>query len=122
LISLYNANGISLDVDLDRSFSDNTHARFEAYNMQVIRVEDGNDINEIRTELKKAHENTSQPTLIEIKTVIGFGSPNKSASSASHGAPLAEEEAILTTANHKWRHEAFEVPEEVYTDFKTNIL
>src|SRR5699024_648811 len=70
----------------------------------------------------KAHENTSQPTLIEIKTVIGFGSPNKSASSASHGAPLGEEEAILTKANYKWPHEAFEVPEEVYTDFKTKIL
>ncbi|HLR59859.1 MAG TPA: transketolase [Pseudogracilibacillus sp.] len=122
LIVLYDSNDISLDGDLDRSFSDNTHARFEAYNWQVIRVEDGNDINEIRTALKKAHENTSQPTLIEIKTVIGFGSPNKSASSASHGAPLGEEEAILTKANYKWPHEAFEVPEEVYTDFKTKIL
>src|SRR5699024_4602069 len=122
LIVLYDSNDISLDGDLDRSFSDNTHARFEAYNWQVIRVEDGNDINEIRTALKKAHENTSQPTLIEIKTVIGFGSPNKSASSASHGAPLGEEEAILTKANYKWTHEAFEVPEEVYTDFKTKIL
>ena len=121
LIVLYDSNDISLDGDLNRSFSDDTHARFEAYNWQVIRVEDGNDLNEISTALKKAHENTSQPTLIEIKTVIGFGSPNKSASSASHGAPLGEEEAILTKANYKWPHEPFEVPEEVYEDFKTKI-
>ncbi len=121
LIVLYDSNDISLDGDLDRSFSDNTHARFEAYNWQVIRVEDGNNIEEIRAALKAAHENTSQPTLIEIKTVIGFGSPNKSASSASHGAPLGEDEAILTKANYKWPHDPFEVPEEVYDDFKTKI-
>lgn len=121
LIVLYDSNDISLDGDLDRSFSDNTHARFEAYNWQVIRVEDGNNIEEIRAALKAAHGNTSQPTLIEIKTVIGFGSPNKSASSASHGAPLGEDEAILTKANYKWPHDPFEVPEEVYDDFKTKI-
>lgn len=121
LIVLYDSNDISLDGDLDRSFSDNTQARFEAYNWQVIRVEDGNDVEEIRSALKAAQENTNQPTLIEIKTVIGFGSPNKSASSASHGAPLGEEEAILTKVNYKWPHDPFEVPAEVYEDFKTKI-
>jgi len=121
LIVLYDSNDISLDGDLDRSFSDDTHARFEAYNWQVIRVEDGNDLSEIRNALEEAHKNKNQPTLIEIKTVIGFGSPNKSASSASHGAPLGEEEAILTKANYKWPHEPFDVPEKVYEDFKLKI-
>src|SRR5699024_8500546 len=117
LIVLYDSNDISLDGDLDRSFSDDTHARFEAYNWLVIRVEDGNELNE----LEEAHKNKNQPTLIEIKTVIGCGSPNKSASSASHGAPLGEEEAILTKANYKWPHEPFDVPEKVYEDFKLKI-
>lgn len=121
LIVLYDSNDISLDGDLDRSFSDNTQARFEAYNWQVIRVEDGNDIDEIRAALKEAKNNNEQPTLIEIKTVIGYGSPNKSASSASHGAPLGEEEAVLTKENYNWPHDLFEVPAEVYEDFKTKI-
>src|SRR5699024_6118778 len=82
LIVLYDSNDISLDGDLDRSFSDNTENRFKAYNWQVIRVEDGNNLTEIRHALKLAKENTTQPTLIEVKTVIGYGSPNKSNSSA----------------------------------------
>src|SRR5699024_9324931 len=77
LIVLYDSNDISLDGDLDRSFSDNTQKRFEAYNWEVIRVEDGNDLAEIRRAITKAKENTEQPTLIEIKTIIGYGSPNK---------------------------------------------
>src|SRR5690625_3178898 len=64
LIVLYDSNDISLDGDLDRSFSDDTHARFEAYNWQVIRVEDGNDLSEIRNALEEAHKNKNQPTLI----------------------------------------------------------
>ena len=75
LIVLYDSNDISLDGDLDRSFSDNTQKRFEAYNWEVIRVEDGNDLAEIRKAITKAKENTEQPTLIEIKTIIGYGSP-----------------------------------------------
>src|SRR5699024_10087902 len=109
------------DGDLDRSFSDNTEQRFEAYGWQVIRVEDGNNINEIKQAIQSAKENTTQPTLIEIKTIIGYGSPNKSNSSASHGAPLGEEEAKLTKEYYKWEHEAFHVSEEVYEDFKEKV-
>src|SRR5699024_11011155 len=68
-------------------------------------------------------ENTSQPSLIEIKTVIGYGSPNKSASSASHGAPLGEEEVALTKEYYGWNfEEAFHVPEEVYADFQEKVV
>ncbi|OZU90229.1 transketolase [Virgibacillus indicus] len=121
LIALYDSNDISLDGELNRSFSDNTEQRFKAYNWQVIRVEDGNDVNEIRNAIKEAQKNTEQPTLIEIKTVIGYGSPNKSASAASHGAPLGADEVKLTKEYYKWGHEDFHVPEEVYADFNEKI-
>lgn len=121
LIVLYDSNDISLDGDLDRSFSDNTEQRFEAYGWQVIRVEDGNNLNEIKQAIQSAKENTTQPTLIEVKTIIGYGSPNKSNSSASHGAPLGEDEAKLTKEYYQWEHGPFHVSEEVYEDFKEKV-
>jgi len=122
LIALYDSNDISLDGDLDRSFSENTEQRFKAYGWQVLRVEDGNDVHAIRQAIKEAQQNQDQPTLIEVKTVIGYGSPNKSASSASHGAPLGADEVKLTKEAYKWTHEDFYVPEEVYADFKEKIV
>ncbi|WP_174613416.1 transketolase [Virgibacillus ihumii] len=121
LIALYDSNDISLDGDLDRAFSDDTESRFKAYGWQVIRVEDGNNLTEIRNAIKEAKENTEQPTLIEVKTVIGYGSPNKSASAASHGAPLGADEVKLTKEYYKWTHDDFHVPEEVYADFNEKI-
>ncbi|SES77670.1 transketolase [Oceanobacillus limi] len=122
LISLYDSNDISLDGELNRSFSENIEDRFKAYGWQVIRVEDGNDVNELRNAIKQAKENTDQPTLIEVKTVIGYGSPNKSASSASHGAPLGQDEVSLTKEFYQWPHEEFHVPDEVYADFNEKIV
>lgn len=121
LIALYDSNDISLDGELDRSFSENTEQRFKAYGWQVLRVEDGNDLEEIREAIKEAQQNTEQPTLIEVKTIIGYGSPNKSNSAASHGAPLGKDEVSLTKEYYKWSHEEFKVPEEVYGDFKEKI-
>ncbi|SDQ58420.1 transketolase [Virgibacillus subterraneus] len=121
LIALYDSNDISLDGDLNRAFSDNTEDRFKAYGWQVIHVEDGNDLTAIRNAINEAKQNTEQPTLIEIKTVIGYGSPNKSASAASHGAPLGEDEVKLTKEYYKWSHDDFQVPDEVYADFKEKI-
>ncbi|MBP2077748.1 transketolase [Oceanobacillus polygoni] len=122
LIALYDSNDISLDGDLNRSFSDNTEQRFKAYGWQVIRVEDGNDLNAIRNAIKEAQSNTTQPTLIEIKTIIGYGSPNKSASASSHGAPLGSDEVVLTKEYYKWTHDDFHVPDEVYADFNEKIV
>ncbi|WP_188455616.1 transketolase [Virgibacillus oceani] len=121
LIALYDSNDISLDGELNRSFSDNTEQRFKAYGWEVIRVEDGNDLEALRAAIKQAQENTDQPTLIEIKTIIGYGSPNKSNSAASHGAPLGSDEVKLTKEYYKWEHEDFNVPEEVYADFNEKI-
>ncbi|MRH42618.1 transketolase [Aquibacillus halophilus] len=122
LIALYDSNDISLDGDLNQSFSENVEDRFKAYGWQVIRVEDGNDTTALRNALDEAKANTDQPTLIEVKTIIGFGSPNKSASAASHGAPLGADEIKLTKEFYKWEHEEFHVPEEVYNDFKEKIV
>lgn len=122
LIALYDSNDISLDGELNRSFSDNTQERFKAYGWHVMTVEDGNDVNALRQAITEAKEITDQPTLIEVKTVIGYGAPNKSNSAASHGAPLGSDEAKLTKEFYQWEHDAFHVPEELYADFNEKIV
>ncbi|MGP4059924.1 transketolase [Halobacillus sp. H74] len=121
LIVLYDSNDISLDGDLDRSFSESVEKRYEAYGWQVIRVENGTDTEEITKALEKARANTNQPTMIEVKTVIGYGSPNKSGKSDSHGAPLGEDEVTAAKEFYEWGHEPFHVPDEVYQDFKEKV-
>lgn len=121
LVVLYDSNDISLDGDLDRSFSESVEDRFNAYGWQVIRVEDGTDIDTISKAIENAKSTTDKPTLIEVKTVIGYGSPNKSGKSASHGAPLGEDETKLTKEHYQWDHEPFHVPADVYQDFETKV-
>ncbi|MDC3414239.1 transketolase [Terrihalobacillus insolitus] len=121
LIALYDSNDISLDGELNLSFSENVEERFKAYGWQVIRVEDGNNVEEIHRAIEQAKATNDQPTLIEVKTVIGYGSPNKSASSASHGAPLGADEVKLTKSYYDWEHDDFHVPAEVYQDFEEKI-
>lgn len=96
LVVLYDSNDISLDGDLNRSFSESVEDRYKAYGWQVIRVEDGNDIEAIAKAIEEAKADEKRPTLIEVRTTIGFGSPNKSGKSASHGSPLGVEETKLT--------------------------
>ncbi len=118
LIVLYDSNDISLDGDLDKSFTENTKKRFESYGWNYIRVEDGNDVDEISAAIEQAKANEGGPTLIEVKTVIGYGSPNLSGTSGVHGAPLGEEELALTKEAYAWEHEPFHIPEEVYETFQ----
>jgi len=118
LIVLYDSNDISLDGDLEKSFSENIQKRFESYGWNYLKVTDGTDIVEINSAIEKAKQNTGGPTVIEVKTVIGFGSPNKSGKSDSHGAPLGFDEVTLTKAAYAWEHEPFCVPDEVYDTFK----
>jgi transketolase len=118
LIVMYDSNDISLDGDLDRSFSESVEDRFKAYNWQVIRIEDGNDLEAITKAITEAKVNTEQPTLIEVKTEIGYGSPNKAGKSASHGAPLGKDEIQLVKEQYKWNYnEDFYVPDEVKLHF-----
>ncbi|MEH7374751.1 transketolase [Neobacillus drentensis] len=123
LIVMYDSNDISLDGDLHLSFSESVEDRFKAYGWQVIRVEDGNDTDAIQKALQEAKAELNRPTLIEVKTVIGYGSPNKAGKSASHGSPLGKEEIKLTKAAYNWdNEEPFFVPEEVKEHFKLFTL
>lgn len=123
LVVLYDSNDISLDGELSRSFSESVKDRFKAYGWQYLRVEDGNNLDEISDAIKQAKVNLDQPTMIEVKTVIGYGSPNKAGTSSVHGAPLGAEELKLTKKAYKWTFEEdFHVPQEVYDHFKKLII
>src|SRR5699024_4661316 len=113
LIALYDSNDISLDGELDRSFSENTKKRFEEYGWQVLRVEDGNDLIQLSTAIQKPKNNQDQTTCIEVKAIIGYGSTNKSDSSASHAAPLGPDEVTLTNEYYQWIYEECAVPYEL---------
>jgi transketolase len=122
LIVLYDSNDISLDGDLHLSMSENVEDRYKAYGWQVIRVEDGNNIEELTNALEQARAELKKPTLIEVKTTIGYGSPNKSGKSASHGAPLGTDEVALTKGHYQWSFDAdFHVPSEVYSHFEETV-
>jgi len=122
LVVMYDSNDISLDGDLDKSFSESVEQRFKAYGWQYIRVEDGNDTDQIAKALEEAKKDQSKPTLIEVKTIIGFGAPNKAGKSLVHGAPLGADELKLTKEAYKWTFEEdFYVPDEVYTHFKEKV-
>ncbi|MFP7199983.1 transketolase [Lysinibacillus halotolerans] len=118
LIVLYDSNDISLDGDLAKSFSENVQKRFESYRWNYIHVADGTDVDAVNEAIEKAKQSKGKPTLIEVKTVIGYGSPNKSGKADSHGAPLGTDEVALTKATYGWEHEPFQIPEEVYSIFK----
>ena len=122
MIVLYDSNDISLDGDLDKSFSESVEGRFKAYGWQYIRVEDGNNLEEIAKAIEEAKTDEDRPTLIEVKTIIGYGSPNLSGKSDVHGAPLGADELKLTKEAYKWTFEEdFHVPSEVYDHFKQQI-
>ncbi|MFR6532178.1 MAG: transketolase [Staphylococcus simulans] len=122
LIVLYDSNDISLDGDLDKAFSEDIKKRFESYGWNHILVKDGNDLEEINSAIEKAKEQNS-PTMIEVKTVIGYGSPNKSGTHGVHGAPLGDDERTLTLENYKLDPEKrFYVPDEVYDVFNETML
>ncbi|MFZ3587821.1 transketolase [Bacillus sp. DJP31] len=123
LVVLYDSNDISLDGDLDRAFSESVQGRFVAYGWQVIRVEDGNDLEELNRALADAKNDKDRPTLIEVKTTIGYGSPNMSGTSDVHGQPLGAEETKLTKEAYKWTFtEDFHVPKEVYEHFNETVV
>ena len=118
LIVLYDSNRISLDGATDMSFTEDVASRFKAYGWHVLRVTDGNDANAITWALQGAKEDASAPTLIEVRTEIGFGSPNKAGKSAAHGAPLGAEETQLTKQAYGWAYEEpFTVPQSVADHF-----
>ena len=121
LIVLFDSNDITLDGHLNLSCSEMTTLRFEAYGWQVLRVEDGNNLEAIAKAIDAAQQEQNRPTLIEIKTIIGYGSPTKQGKGGhegTHGSPLGEEEVKLTKQFYKWDvEEPFHVPQIVREHF-----
>jgi len=113
LIALYDDNGISIDGPTRGWFTDDTAARFEAYGWHVVAEVDGHDSAAIATALDAARAERDRPSLICCKTVIGFGSPNKKGTAATHGSPLGDSEIAATRAALDWPYQPFEVPEEI---------
>jgi len=118
LVVLYDSNDISLDGTLNLSYSEDMQKRAESLNWQYLRVEDGNDHVEISKAIELSKQNTTQPTIIEIRTIIGYGSPKVAGTNKAHGNPLGLDEAKETKKAYAWNYEEdFFVPEEVKAHF-----
>jgi transketolase len=118
LIVLYDSNDISLDGALNLSFGENMQKRAESAHWEYIRVEDGNDVSRIAEAIAAAKQNDSQPTLIEVRTIIGYGS-KVAGTNKAHGVPLGKDEAKATKQIYGWQYEEeFTVPEEVKAHFE----
>lgn len=121
LIVLYDSNDISLDGDLDKSFSEDIKKRFEGYNWHYIKVADGNDVEAVDKAIEEA-KSSDKPTMIEVKTIIGYGAPNKQGKSDSHGAPLGEEERRAAFEYYGFDpDETFKVDPSVYDRFSKTM-
>ncbi|AVV83614.1 MULTISPECIES: transketolase [Shewanella] len=114
LIAFWDDNGISIDGHVEGWFTDDTPKRFEAYGWHVIANVDGHDSDAIRAAIEAAKAVTDKPTMICCKTIIGFGSPNKSGSHDCHGAPLGDAEIAAAREFLGWPHAPFEIPADVY--------
>jgi transketolase len=123
LIYLYDSNDICLDGPTDETFTEDTARRYGAYGWQVIRVENGDtDTSAIERAIQSAREDDSRPSIIIIKTTIGFGSPNKQGTSSSHGSPLGVDEVALTKqALGVDSQEAFKIPQAALAHFRTAV-
>lgn len=118
LICIYDDNKISIEGSTDIAFTEDVALRFKAYNWHVIKVDDGNNLDDIRKAIKEAKSETTKPSIIVLRTHIAFGSPNKQDSASAHGAPLGEEEIRLTKRNLGWdENVSFYVPEQVIKMF-----
>jgi transketolase len=113
LIAFWDDNGISIDGPVEGWFEDNTPQRFDAYGWHVIEV-DGHNADAIKIAIEAARAVKAKPSLICCKTTIGYGSPNKEGTHGCHGAPLGDEEIVLTREALGWEHEPFVIPEDVY--------
>lgn len=119
LIVLYDDNRITLDTPTSVIFTEDVQQRFNAYGWHTLTVEDGNDLDAIRDAIQQAQTITDQPSLISVRTIIGYGSPNKANTTKAHGSPLGEEEVRLTKENLGWPLEPeFFIPDEVLQHFR----
>lgn len=118
LIVLYDSNKISIEGDTDIAFTENVEKRFEAYGFQTLVVEDGNNLDEIGAAIEAAKADKTRPSMITVKTKIGFGCPAKEGKASAHGEPLGADNITCLRENLNWpSEEAFYVPEEVYANY-----
>ncbi len=121
LIYLYDNNKITLDGDTDMTFTEDVSARFRAYGWHTVDVQDGNDVDAILAAIAEAKSVTNQPSLISIRTIIGYGSPNKQGTSKSHGSPLGKDEIKLVKEFYGWPQEDFYIPGEALEHFREAV-
>ncbi|MBM7452960.1 transketolase [Acholeplasma morum] len=120
LIVLFDSNDIQLDGKTDLAFSDDHKKKFESMNWHYQKVSDGNDLMAINKAIKKAQKETDKPSVIEVKTIIGYGT-SLAGTSNVHGSPIGEEKANELRKNLNWSYAPFEVPQEVYGFYKTKV-
>lgn len=119
LIVLYDSNNISIEGDTNISFRENVQQRFQAFGFQTLYVEDGNDLGAIGKAIEEAKADTTRPSMIEIKTKIGYGCPAKEGKASAHGEPLGVENVAALRENLGWEiAESFTIPQDVYDHFK----
>lgn len=119
LIVLYDSNCISIEGSTDIAFTENVQKRMEAFGFQTLEVEDGNDLVAIGAAIEQAKLDTSRPSFITVHTQIGYGCPAKQGKASAHGEPLGVENVAALRENLGWEsQEAFEVPEEIYENYR----
>lgn len=119
LIVFYDSNKISIEGDTDVAFTEDVRKRFEAFGFQTLLVKDGNDLDEIHAAVAEAKADTERPSLIIVKTQIGYGCPAKQGKASAHGEPLGDENVAALKENLQWpSKEPFFVPEEVYANYQ----
>lgn len=119
LIFFYDDNGITIDGETNLTYSDDVEKRFLSYGWKVFRINDVNNLDEVKKVTEEAIKSSDLPVLIISKSIIGYGSPNKQNKAAAHGAPLGKDEVILTKQNLNWDYEEeFFVPDEVRNHFE----
>ena len=121
LIVLYDSNDICLDGATNTTFSEDIKKRAEALNWNYLRVDDGRDLDQIYEAISKAKGNIQGPTIIEVKTIIGYGSTNQGTNKV-HGAPIGKEEFIKAKEIYEWTEDDFNIPDDVYDTFKEGIV
>lgn len=123
IIYLYDDNNISIDGSTSLAFSEDVGGRFEAYGWHVQTVHDGNNLDKLETAIRHAQQVSDKPSLIKVKTHIGYGSPNKQDTHEAHGSPLGDEEVKLTKKNYGWdESKFFFIPDGVLAHFRTAVL
>lgn len=119
LIVLYDSNNITIEGNTDIAFTENVQKRFEAFGFQTLTVEDGNNLSEIGKAIEAAKNDKTRPSMITIKTQIGFGCPAKQGNSSAHGEPLGAQNVAELRKTLNWEYdEPFYIPDDIYTHYR----